>query len=233
MVTKYMSDERIHTSAGWGTTAETFYASDKEKYLGFGNLVQLSHSILNVNSGNSGMKLHRNMEVVDIILNGAIGFQDSFGETSIYPANTIQVVSAGKGIYQTEFNAGPTEAEKIQIGFLPGTLNKEPVKTKALYNLQTNLNSLVELVSPRNPASLSIRQNTAVFLGEFEKNNHIGYALNNNSVGLFVYILSGVVTVQNQILRRGDAVGILDEEQTLLHTAEHSSILVMETSLND
>ena len=75
MYTLFKSTERSNTSGSWGTSAETFFGSDQEKYLGFGNLVQLTHSTLNRNQGNSGMKLHRNMEIVDIVLKGSVGFQ--------------------------------------------------------------------------------------------------------------------------------------------------------------
>lgn len=233
MYSFYRSEERLNTSARWGTSSETFFASDKEKYLRFGNLVQVTHSTLNTNSGNSGMKLHRNMEIVDIILKGSTGFQDSDGSISTFPENSVQVVSAGKGLYLMEFNTGDDEAEKLQIGFLPKTLNKTPVKTKAMFNLQQNKNSFVELVSPYNAASLSVRQQAAVLLGEFEADRHIGYTLNNNGVGLFVYMINGVASIHNEIIRRGDSIGIIDEEQTLLHTAEPSKIVVIEVSLND
>lgn len=229
----YRADERLNISGSWGTSADTFFASEKEKYLGFGNLAQVTHTTLNVNSGNSGMKLHRNMELVDIILSGSVGFQDSFGGNSSFPEKTLQVISAGKGMYQLEFNAGIVEAEKLQIGFLPNILNKAPLKTKAMYDLGQHKNALIELVSPNNPNSLTVRQDAALFLGEFEKEQHVGYSLSNNSVGLFVYVISGVITVHNEILRRGDAVGIIKEEQMLLHTAEHSKIMVIEVSLND
>lgn len=233
MLQIYRSDERLNISGSWGTSADTFFASEKEKYLRFGNLVQLTHTTLNVDSGNSGMKLHRNMELVDIILSGSVGYQDSFGGNSSFPEKTLQVISAGKGMYQMEFNAGSIEAEKLQIGFLPNSLNKTPIKTKGLYDLGQHKNALIELVSPNDSESLTVRQDAALFLGEFDKEQHIGYSLSSTSVGLFVYVISGVVTVQNEILRRGDAVGIIKEEQMLLHTAEHSKIMVIEVSLND
>ena len=229
----YRSEERLTNSGTWGASVETFYASEKEKYLRFGNLVQLTHSTLNTDGGSSGMKLHRNLELVNVVLKGSVGFQDSFGGSSTFPENTIQVVSAGKGMYQTEFNAGTVEVEKLQICFLPNTLNSPPFKTKALFDLRKNMNSLVELVSPNNSASLTVRQKAAVLLGQFDANRHIGYSLNNMSVGLFVYVVHGVVTVQNEILRRGDSIGIIDEEQTLLHTAGETTIAVIEVSMND
>jgi redox-sensitive bicupin YhaK (pirin superfamily) len=233
MYTLYPSDERLNTSGTWGTSAETFYGSEKEKYLGFGNLVQFTHTTLNADGGNPGMKLHRNMELVDIILKGSVGFQDSFGGTSAFPEKTVQVLSAGKGIYQLEFNAGIREAEKLQIGFLPNTLNREPFKTKAMFDLEEHQDALVELVSPTGASSLTVRQQAAVLLGQFAPGKHLGYTLNSSVVGLFVFVASGVASVQNQILRRGDAIGIVNEEQTMIHTAEQSTIVVIEVSMND
>ncbi|MFZ4620879.1 MAG: pirin family protein [Bacteroidota bacterium] len=233
MYTVYRAEERMNTSGNWGTSAETFFPSESEKYLGFGNLVQLTRTTLNADSGSSGMKLHRNMELVDIILSGTIGYQDSFGGASNFPENTLQVMSAGKGMFQAEFNPGSIESEKIQIGFLPNGLNKEPIKTKGLFDLTAEKNSLVELVSPNNSNSLTVRQLAAVLLGEFDENKHIGYNLNRDTVGLFVHVVSGVVTVNNQVLRRGDSVGIIQEEQALFHTAEPTVMLVIEVSMND
>ncbi len=233
MYTLYRAEERMNTAGAWGASADTFFASEEEKYLGFGNLVQVTRSILNVDSGSSGMKLHRNMELVDIILSGTIGYQDSFGVSSDFPQNTLQVISSGKGIFQAEFNPGAIETEKIQIGFLPDSLNKRPIKTKGLFDITSGKNSFVELISPTNAQSLTVRQNAAVLLGEFEENRHIGYTLNRDTIGLFVHIVSGVVSMNKEILRRGDSVGIIQEEQTLIHTAEPSVILLIEVSMND
>lgn len=233
MITPYPASGRQNVSGPWGTTAETFFASEQEHFLGFGNLVQLSHSTLNVGSTSAGMKLHRNMELVDIMLQGAVGFQDSLGGTSNFPAGTVQVVSAGRGIYQQEFNAGVVEAEKIQLGFLPDSLNKPPFKTKAMYDLTEHRDAFVELVSPGNPGSLTVRQRVAVLMGRFTEGQHIGYSLTGTDVGLFVYVISGVVNVQQQTLRRGDAAGLVGEDQVMLHTAEPSTILIVEVSMND
>jgi redox-sensitive bicupin YhaK (pirin superfamily) len=231
--TLYLASERLNTAGAWGTSVETFFASEQEKYLRFGNLVQVTTTTLNSEGGNSGMKLHRNMELVDIMVRGSVGFQDSFGVTSMLPESTVQVVSAGKGIYQMEFNAGTQEAEKLQIGFLPSSLNREPVKTKALFDLYQNNNTLVELVSPNNIASLTVRQHAAVLLGEFDAGRNLGYTLNSNMVGLFIYVLNGVVSVHTQILRRGDSVGIANEEQVMIQTAEQSRLLVIEVAMGD
>lgn len=233
MVTLYRSEERMNITGGWGSCADTFFGSEDEKYLGFGNLVQLTHATLNPEGGNSGMKLHRNMELVDIMISGAVGFQDSFGGTSAFPENTIQAVSAGKGMYQLEFNAGSRTAEKIQIGFLPSSLNRNPQKSKAIYDLTQHRNSLIELVSPNNHSSLSVLQQAAIFMGTFDAGKHVGYSVNDRLVGVLIYVLNGTVTVHNQILNRGDSIGIRDEEQIMFHTVDESTILLIEVLMND
>lgn len=229
----YRSDERMNTAGPWGVSSDTFFASDQERFLGFGNLVQVTHSILNADGGHSGMKLHRNMELVDIVLSGTVGYQDSFGGNANFPENSLQVISAGRGIYQAEFNAGTGEAEKLQIGFLPDGLNTAPIKTKGLFDLQANGDALVELISPDNPSSLTVRQRAAVLMGRFDAGKHIGYTMSDPAVGLFLYVVDGTASVQQHMLRRGDAVAVTGEEQFMVHTAERSTLLVIEVSMND
>jgi redox-sensitive bicupin YhaK (pirin superfamily) len=233
MLTVYRSDERMNTAGAWGVSSDTFFASEQERFLGFGNLVQVTHTVLNTDGGHSGMKLHRNMELVDIVLSGAVGFQDSFGGNANFPENSLQVISAGRGIYQAEFNAGTGDAEKLQIGFLPDGLNTAPIKTKGLFDLQANGDALVELVSPDNPSSLTVRQRTAVLMGQFDAGKHIGYSMSDPTVGLFLYVVNGVASVQQHMLRRGDAAAVTGEEQFMVHTAERSTLLVIEVSMND
>jgi len=53
-------------------------------------------------------------------------------------------------------------------------LNKTPFRTKALFDFQQNKVSFVELVSPKNAFSHTIRHQAAVLMGEFEAGKHIG-----------------------------------------------------------
>ena len=62
----YRADERQNTTGPWGASADTFFASEQERYLGFGTLVQVTHTTLNVNGGNSGMMLHAPLPFVGI-----------------------------------------------------------------------------------------------------------------------------------------------------------------------
>ncbi len=231
MYSFYRHNELTTNTELWGESVEIFFGSENEKYLGFGNLVQLTRTSLKNVADRAPMQLHKNIEIVDIMISGSVEFHDSFGQTASFPANTVQVLSAGTGIYQRESNVGNGITEMIHLGFMPNELNQPVIKTKALFNLKENKNAFVELVSPANASSLTIRQQAAVLLGEFDADQHIGYSLNNKSVGLFVYVVNGSMNVQNNILSAGEAVGIMDEEQTIFHTSEPSILLLIEVEL--
>lgn len=230
MFKTYLQNE-IRTRQGeWGKISDTFFPGEQEKYFGFGDMVQLSDIQLNPHSLHEGMKLRRNFESVNIILNGSISYQDGEGRTSSFPEKSVQVFSAGKGIYRLECNRSDSVLRAVQIGFLPDVINTQPIQTKALFDLDKNLNSFVEIVSPLfSSSTLSVRQKAAILLGKFEEGNHIGYQIHNDTTGVFIYVIDGAVTMKEQTLINGESCSISGIGDVMLHTASESTILLIET----
>lgn len=231
----YRAQERQITSHSWGITSEIFFGGDDEKTLGFGSLVQCTQMTFHPGYSNTGMRLLRNVELVDIILKGRAGFQDSTGCIATYPQQTIQVISAGKGIYRSEFNATEQGVlEKIQIGFLPRMLNSNPIQTKALFDLEAHLNSFVTLISPHvDPSTLSVKQYVAVLLGKFDEGKQIIYDVSSQQTGLFLFVVEGIVTVGNQILHKSDAASIHPAERIAVTFARPSVLLLTEIHIDE
>jgi len=226
----YKSSDMLFTGREWGSQTDIFFASDTEKFLRFGDIISLSSLKLSGRNHHEGMKLYRNTEFINIVLQGTVGYQDSFGTVSLFPGNTVQVVSTGKGLYQMEFNPSDSLLHKIQIGVLPNVINSTPVQTKAVFNLEENINSFVEIVSPdRSSSSLSVRQDIAVLLGKFESDQHVGYSVNNNQIGLFVYVAEGSILVKEETIAAGEAIGITDAADIIFHTQTESILVVIET----
>lgn len=232
--TLYRAQERHITAHSWGIASETFFGGEEEKYLGVGNLVQLTQTVFHPGYSNTGMKLMRNIETVDIVLKGRAGFQDSTGSVATYPQNTVQVISAGKGMYLSEFNATEQGSlEKLQIGFLPRTLNTLPIQTKALFDLDEHKNSLVTLISPHvDSSSLSVKQQAAVLLGKFDSEQQIIYDVSGGNTGLFVFIVEGIVTIGDQILHKSDGVSIYPAGRIAVTFAQDSVFLLIEIEID-
>ena len=51
-----------------------------------------------------GMHPHDNMEIITIPLEGDLEHKDSMGNSTVIKSGEIQVMSAGKGIYHSEYN---------------------------------------------------------------------------------------------------------------------------------
>lgn len=228
----YRKEELEILRGQWGEECHTFYPSDQEKYIGFGDVVQLSTLTLFPNTYKEGMKLYRNLEVVNIVFSGEVTYQDGLGTVSSFPKNTVQVISPGSGVYQVESNKSSEILKLIQIGILPSRINTIPIRTHAIFNLEQYANSFVELISPTpGPASLSLHQNTAILLGKFDTDRHIGYHIQENDVGLLIYVVQGEIMINRRLVLSGESCGILSAHDVMVHTEADSIILLIETIL--
>ncbi|MEY4217070.1 MAG: hypothetical protein RLZZ68_1526, partial [Bacteroidota bacterium] len=74
----------------------------------FGALRVLNDDIVAPGMG-FGKHPHDNMEIITIPLKGSLKHEDSMGFSEVIHAGEVQVMSAGTGIYHSEFNASNTE----------------------------------------------------------------------------------------------------------------------------
>lgn len=229
----YRAEERQTVVHSWGTVSETFHGGDEERYLGFGELVRFSRMVFHTGSSASPMTLLRNIELIDIVVRGSAGYQDGNGANAIFPENTIQIVSAGTGVFRSDYNASrDTTLEKLQIGILPQALNSIPVQTKALFDLDLHRNSFVTLVSPHvDDSSLSVGQHAALLLGKFEAGRQIVYDVSGSRTGLFFFVVNGAVTVGGRVLMNNDALALTSPGRIAVTFAEESVLLLMELEM--
>ncbi len=70
---------------------------------------------------------HRDMEIISMVLAGKIAHKDSTGQQQVLPVGEFQLMSAGRGIMHSEFNASATEELKfLQIWIEPNVRGTEP-----------------------------------------------------------------------------------------------------------
>ena len=110
--TYYPASERGHVNFGWLDSHHSFSFGNwhnREK-VHFGALRVLNDDTI---KGGKGFDTHphENMEIVTIPLKGALAHKDSTGSEGIIYTGDVQIMSAGSGIRNSEYNASPDGPE--------------------------------------------------------------------------------------------------------------------------
>jgi len=231
--TLYKNENRGHFDHGWLKTWHSFSfgAYYDPKNIHFGALRVLNDDII---AGGTGFDMHPhdNMEIITIPLDGALQHKDSMGHTQIIEKNEIQVMSAGAGIYHAEYNASSKDDAKIlQIWIFPDKKDLEPRYDQFKYSLK-NKNNFELLVGPQKAnAKTWINQNAFVSFGKFSGRIGYNYSVIEKNNGLFLFVISGSIRLNDILLNSRDAIGISDSENISFKTENDSEILAIEVPM--
>ncbi len=157
---------------------------------------------------------HQDMEILSLVLQGNIAHKDSAGNTEVLPAGEYQLMSAGRGIYHSEFNASNTEPLKfLQIWLQPNQFGGAPGYQQKAFG---EIPGLTLILSPDGrDGSLTLRQDALLYQlmlasGETE---HVSIRPGRK---MYLHLISGELTVLGQRLQAGDGIKIADETMLAL-----------------
>jgi redox-sensitive bicupin YhaK (pirin superfamily) len=226
---------RGHANHGWLDAHHTFsFANyyDPER-IHFGALRVLNDDIVDGGMG-FGMHPHENMEIISIPLEGDLEHKDSMGNSAVIRHGDIQVMSAGTGVYHSEFNKNKDKKVKLlQIWVFPNKRNVTPRYDQITLNPLDRKNKFQQLVSP-NPddAGMWIHQNAWFNLGTFDGEMQQEYKLHDAKNGVYAFIIKGSATINGQSLSTRDGLGIWNTEELNIITLQpDTELLLMEVPM--
>jgi redox-sensitive bicupin YhaK (pirin superfamily) len=231
----YPANARGTNDLGWLKANFSFSFGpyyDPEK-VHFGALRVLNDDIIAGGKG-FGFHPHDNMEIITIPLSGALEHKDSMGNVGVITAGEVQVMSAGTGVEHSEYNHSKTEAANtLQIWLFPKVRNIEPRYDQKNFNDKLKLNQLTTLVSPEksNNNTLWINQDATFSMGNFEVKKQINYEIKTPGNGVYVFVLEGSVKINDTILNKRDALGVVDISSIIIETEANSRLLIMEVPM--
>jgi len=85
---------------------------------GLDDFIYLSNGYFKPNDG-APIHPHNNVDIVTVVLNGAVGHKGTLGDGTIVEAPGVQVQRAGSGMQHSEFSLNNRQADFIQIWFRP------------------------------------------------------------------------------------------------------------------
>lgn len=229
------ANSRGDANHGWLQSKHTFsfanyYNPDR---MHFGVL-----RVLNDDTVASGMGFgthpHDNMEIISIPLEGDLEHKDSMGNTQVIKNGDIQVMSAGTGIYHSEFNRNKNNLVKfLQIWVFPNKRDVTPRYDQITLNQEDRQNRFQQILSPSaDDEGVWIQQDAWFHLGKFEKNKTTNYTFKKESNGVYVFVLSGKLEVNGQLLNNRDGFGVWNSKSIEFKFNEDSEVLLMEVPMN-
>lgn len=231
----HKADTRGHANHGWLDSHHSFSFANyhNPERMHFGVLRVLNDDQVAPAKG-FGTHPHDNMEIISIPLSGDLEHKDSMGNVATIREGDVQILSAGTGIYHSEYNKNDDEEVKfLQIWVFP---NKKQVAPRydqiSIKEIQKN-NSFYQILSPnQDDAGVWIHQNAWFHLGDFDHDSTQEYVIKDKSNGLYAFILEGEANINGQKLDRRDGFGIWDVEAVNITVGKDTKILLMEVPMS-
>jgi len=230
----HKAETRGHANHGWLSSYQSFsfagyYNPDR---MNFGALRVLNDDTVDGGMG-FGEHPHDNMEIISIPLEGDLEHKDSMNNMAVIKNGDIQAMSAGTGIYHSEYNNDRVSDVKfLQIWIYPNKRNVQPRYDQLTLNLEDRHNKLQQVLSP-NPddAGVWIHQDAWFHLGKFDKGIATEYNIKKQGNGVYAFVLNGEVEINGQVLNSRDALGIWDTDQFTIKANSDAEFLLIDVPM--
>ncbi len=226
---------RGHANHGWLNSYHAFSFANyyNPERMNFGVLRVLNDDTVDGGKG-FGTHPHDNMEIISIPLEGDLEHKDSMNNVAVIKNGDIQVMSAGTGIYHSEYNESSENAVKfLQIWVYPNKKNVTPRYDQITLNLADRHNKLQQILSPNpNDEGVWIYQNAWFHLGKFDKGISTDYSFKAEGNGVYVFVLNGDIKIDDQLLNTRDGFGIWDADKFMITAETDAEFLLMEVPMS-
>jgi redox-sensitive bicupin YhaK (pirin superfamily) len=230
----HQADSRGRADHGWLLSKHTFSFANyyNPERMGFGLLRVINDDIVQPGMG-FGRHPHKNMEIISIPLAGALRHGDSMGNEDVIRAGEVQVMSAGSGITHSEFNASSTEEVRfLQIWVQSKRIDITPRYNQRLFAAEERQNRWQTIVAPDDsPGALGINQDAWFSLANLDSGTELSYQSKKHGNGLYLFVLEGTVSVDNQQLKRRDGLGISGAEKITLTADNQAEVLLIDVPM--
>ena len=230
MLTVRKSAERGHADHGWLKSWHSFSFADyyDPAHMGWGNLRVINDDLIAPGTG-FGMHGHRDMEIVTYVTAGALAHRDSMGNGTTIPPGDVQRMSAGRGVRHSEFNHAPDQTTHLfQIWIEPRDLGIEPGYEQKSFAPGEKRGRLCLIASPNGAdGSVTIHADASIYAGLFDGEESASLAL-DPARKAYVHVARGTLTVNGQILHKGDATLLADEATLTLSNGRDAEVLVFD-----
>lgn len=230
----HKANTRGHANHGWLDSHHSFSFANyyNPERMNFGVLRVLNDDVVAGGRG-FGTHPHDNMEIISIPLKGDLEHKDSMGNTAVIKQGDVQVMSAGTGVYHSEFNKNKTdEVRFLQIWMFPNRKNVPPRYDQITLDTKDAKNNFQQVLSPNaDDEGVWVHQNAWFHIGDLESGFESEYTLKSGQNGVYAFVLEGTVNIEGQDLSKRDGFGVWDTDTIKIKATQDAKILLMDVPM--
>lgn len=219
-----------HANHGWLDARHhfSFAAYHNPSRMNFGALRVINDDVIKAGAG-FDLHPHKDMEIITYVRQGAITHRDSQGNVGRTGAGDVQVMSAGTGVFHSEFNLESEDTNLYQIWIEPNKLNVAPRWDSHEFPAESTENQLSLLVSGNSEAPLQIHQDAFIYAGNLRPGVTIEHEIKHQA---YILASEGAVDIEGVTLRKGDALEVTEQSQITIKALEECKILLIDVPNN-
>jgi redox-sensitive bicupin YhaK (pirin superfamily) len=176
-----------------------------------------------------GTHPHRDMEIISYVLEGELEHKDSMGTGSVIRPGDVQRMSAGTGVFHSEYNPSKSDlVHFLQIWIEPNRAGVKPSYEQKNFDKEEKKGRLRLVASPdAAQGSVQINQNAWLYASLLDGPDAVTHVL---PVGhkAYVHVARGSVEINGQKLGVGDGAKITGERELRLANAEAAEVLLFD-----
>lgn len=222
-------DEHRTLEYDWLKTTHHFSFGEYQnpQRINFGPLRVFNDDIIKPGSG-FDFHQHRDMEIVTYVIDGVLEHKDNFGNHGIIEAGEIQRMSAGTGVFHSEYNHSEKEPLRLlQMWVFANRKDLKPSWEQQKFSKKERQNVLLPVISPVkiNEKSLSINQDASFYVSSITAGNTVKHNTGKNRQ-VYLYAIDGAIKANDQQLSGGDSAESCESEISLSATNDSEIILI-------
>jgi len=230
MITLYPYASLGHANHGWLDARHhfSFAMYHNPARTGFGSLLVINDDKVASGRGFSTHP-HANMEIITYVREGAITHKDSMGNEGRTGAGDVQVMSAGTGVFHSEYNLEPVDTRLYQIWIRPNAAEVTPRWEAKAFPKAPVSDVLAVLASGQaqhaDTGALFIHADAAIYGGTLKAGTVITQAITHQA-----YILAslGSFTVNGVAMQQGDGAEVTDVSSLRIEALTEAEVLVID-----
>jgi redox-sensitive bicupin YhaK (pirin superfamily) len=230
MITLRKASERGHNNFGWLDTYHTFSFGDyyDPAHMGFRSLRVMNDDVV---EGGHGFPTHphRDMEIITWVLSGSLEHKDSMGTGSVIRPGDMQRMTAGTGVFHSEYNPSKSESVRLmQIWLLPERRGLTPGYEQKSFPIAERSGQLRLIASPDGrDGSVTVHQDVAVYTAILKAGEKVALDLAPGRHA-WLQVPTGGVKLNGKDLGTADGAAVSEETRLSIEATADAEILLFD-----